>query len=184
MPEKTLGNSRARPLDPALLGLWAFLGTATMLFAAFGSAYIVRRSGADWVPVQLPVALWLSTAFLIASSGALEVARLRAENGAGRSSMIPTVLLGCAFVVCQVFAWNQLAAQGVFIPSSPHSSFFYLLTGVHAVHVLGGLAMLTWATVNWETAPAERARRLTLCATYWHFFAAVWVLLLLGMRWG
>ncbi len=181
-------SQRRASLDPAQLGLWAFLGTVTMLFAAFGSAYIVRRASADWVPVQLPATLILSTAVLLASSISLALAEraVATRESVARRYLALTLLLGIVFVGCQMFAWRQLAVQGVFVPTSPHSSFFYLLTGVHILHVAGGIAMLSWAMAKagGQSKATTHVRRLRLCSTYWHFLAGVWVLLLLGMKWG
>jgi cytochrome c oxidase subunit 3 len=169
--------------DPARILLWAFLGTVCMLFIGFTSAYIVRRGGADWQPVPLPWLLWVNTAVLFASSVTVELARRR--QAAWRLAEVrpfvdATGALGFLFLAGQVMAWQQLRALGVFLASNPHSSFFYLLTGVHGLHLLGGLV--------WLARVAARARRLAvapgtnslaLFATYWHFLAGLWIYLLL-----
>ena len=129
------------------LGLWMFLGTVTMLFAAFASAYIVRRSGTDWMPIDLPPILWLNTFVLGASSLALECARWQADRrrrDGMRAGFLAAIGLSIAFLVGQVAAWQQLADRGVYLPSNPYSSFFYMLTAAHAVHVLPALVVLTW----------------------------------------
>jgi cytochrome c oxidase subunit III len=168
--------------NPDLFGLWAFLGTVSMLFIGFTSAYILRRASADWQPLAAPKVLWLNTAALLGSSGTLELARrrLRGWDLAGSERLVLlTGLLGLLFVAGQYFGWQQLAAQGVFLASSPHSSFFYVLTGIHALHLLGGLC--------WFVAVLLRMRRLAylpgedglrLFATYWHFLGGLWVYLL------
>ena len=168
--------------DPALFGLLAFLGTVTMLFVGFTSAYILRRASADWRPLAAPSVLWLNTAVLLASSGTLEVARrrLRGWDLAGSQRWVAaTGLLGALFVAGQYIAWRQLGARGVYLASNPHSSFFYVLTGVHALHLLGGL--------GWFVAVLRRLRGmgylpgqdgLQRFATYWHFLGALWVYLL------
>ena len=175
-PEGILG-------DPARFGVLAFLTTVSMLFVGFTSAYIVRRAGTDWQPLAAPPLLYLSTGLLLASSAALEAARHRLRDwnleGSGRS-VAWTGVLGLAFVLAQLGAWGQLAARGVFLASNPHSSFFYLLTGVHVLHVAGGLV--------WFLVVASRVRRLALSpgenglglfAIYWHFLAGLWLYLLL-----
>jgi cytochrome c oxidase subunit 3 len=168
---------------PARFGLWAFMGTVTMLFVGFTSAYLVRRASPDWRPLDPPPLLWLNTAVLLASSVLLERARgrlrawapgeaLRWLSGAG--------LLGLLFLAGQVGAWRQLSGQGVFLASSPHSSFFYLLSGVHGAHLLGGLGWFASALLGLRglaLTPGEDG--LGLLATYWHFLALVWVYLLL-----
>ena len=176
------GGESSHPFDTARLGLWVFLGSVTMLFAAFTSAYLVRRAGSDWAPLQIPSVLWMSTAVLLASSVTMELARRSFQNWkplAFRKWMSATFVLGVLFICGQLLAWQQLAEQGIFIQSNPHSSFFYVLTAVHALHVLGGIVVLLYVLVqSWlykltpgvSSAPA-------LCATYWHFVDAVWIYL-------
>jgi cytochrome c oxidase subunit 3 len=169
--------------DPTRFGLWVFLGTVTMLFIGFTSAYVVRRSSGGWRAIAPPALLWLNTALLLGSSATVELARrrLRSWDLAGaRRYLALTGVLGILFVAGQLGAWRALADQGVFLATSPHSSFFYLLTGLHVVHLLGGLA--------WFAVVLARLRRLTLTpgedglglfATYWHFLGALWVYLFL-----
>jgi cytochrome c oxidase subunit 3 len=153
-----------------------------MLFIGFTSAYIVRRSGADWRPLEAPFLLWVNTAVLLASSASLERARrlLRAWDLAGtRSWMAATGVLGGLFVAGQWLAWRQLAGQGIYLSSNPHSSFFYLLTGLHLLHLAGGLVWfgaLVAKLSRMGLAPGPDGLRLF--ATYWHFLAALWIYLL------
>lgn len=171
--------------DLVRLGLWMFLATVTMLFAAFTSAYIVRRSGTDWRPIALPSVLWLDTLILAASSLALEVARWSGRAGRWRATnaaFAAAIALGLAFLVGQVLAWRELIAAGVYAPASPHSSFFYMLTGIHGVHVVAALAVLAWGAVRtWTGAGRLDLRRWTaiigICRTFWHFLGGVWVYL-------
>jgi cytochrome c oxidase subunit 3 len=179
----TDGGSLSVPSGQLLL--WFFLAGVTMLFAAFASAYLVRRGGPDWQHVALPGVVWANTAILLASSGTLEVARrsklklelhtLRTNGARVRSSsfslLAVTTALGVLFLLGQILTWHQLAARGVFLPTNPHASFFYILTGVHAAHLLGGLAYLGWAL-------ARPGSGLNGVATYWHFLGAVWIGLL------
>jgi cytochrome c oxidase subunit 3 len=145
------------------------LASIGMLFIAMTSAYVVRRGlGTDWQAIRMPQVLWFNTAVLLASSLALEKARRAfATRWIG-----VTLLLGAVFLGGQVAAWRGLAAQGVFLGTNPHSSFFYLLTGLHGAHVLGGLAALAWVL----TSP--RPRRLEAAAIYWHFMFGLWMYLL------
>lgn len=169
-------------LSSAQLGLWAFISTATMLFAGFTSAIFVRRASADWQPIPVPSLLWLTTAIILASSITIE--RARALSKAGRRESLrrwlsATAGLGFLFVVGQLGAWRQLVSLGVYLPSNPHSSFFYMLTGAHAVHLLGGVMALIYLLVrslNGKfTAPGRKD--VALCATYWHFVGGLWVYL-------
>jgi cytochrome c oxidase subunit 3 len=165
------------------LGLWMFLGTVTMLFAAFASAYIVRRSGSDWKSIDLPPILWFNTAVLAASSVALEGANRQADRrrwGQARILFLAAIALGVGFLAGQVVAWGQLVQMGVYLPSDPHSSFVYMLTAAHALHIVPALVVLTWGAVAlWRGGPArgrtEWETRLSVCRTFWHFLGAVWV---------
>jgi cytochrome c oxidase subunit 3 len=175
------GGGRDEPLafDTARLGLWLLLATITMLFAAFTSAYIVRRAASDWAPIRVPPLLWLNTVILVSSSLTMELGRRSPRPRAFRRWLGMTFLLGLAFLGGQFLAWRELAAQGVYLSSNPHSSFFYVLTGAHAVHVLGGIGALLYVAgrlwrQNDSTATATAPR---LAATYWHFVDGLWAYL-------
>ena len=168
--------------DPARFGLWAFLGTVSMLFIGFTSAVILRRASGDWRPLPAPPVLWFNTAALLASSASLEAARRRLRAWDARSAQAllgVTGLLGGLFLTGQVLAWRELAARGIFLASNPHSSFFYLLTGVHGAHLLGGLAWFAVAFLHMRRSSyVPDGDGLRLFATYWHFLDALWVYLL------
>jgi len=169
--------------EPARFGLWLFLGTLTMMFVGFTSAYMVRRTAPDWAPMPPPGLLWVNTAVILASSVALQAARrkLRAWNPAGVFPWLAvTGVLGGLFLGGQLAAWRVLGERGYFLAANPHNSFFYVLSGVHGVHLFVGLV--------WLAVVLVRARRLAytpgedglgMFATYWHFLAGLWVYLLL-----
>jgi len=173
---------------PASTGIWVVLASITMTFAALTSALIVRQGGApDWHHLVLPKILYLNTLILIASSVALEIARRQvAAFMTGRRDRISnpsrwlyiTLFLGLLFVAGQYIAWLQLQAQGVFLATNPNSSFFYVLTALHALHVSGGLGGLIRVISRFRRSVL---RKSTLDATsrYWHFMDGLWVYLLL-----
>ena len=175
----------------AQLGLWMFLATVGMLFAAFTSAYLVRQGGDDWTRIEVPPALWFSSAVLAASSVALEAGRWSgglAHWRVAAVSMAGAFSLGAAFLVLQAVAWRSLMAAGVYLRSSPHGSFFYMLTAAHAAHVVAALAVLLWAaTQTWNGTGRRDPRRwhtaMSTCRTFWHFLFGVWlyVFLLLSL---
>jgi cytochrome c oxidase subunit 3 len=178
--------SDRRRRDFALqLGLWIFLATATMLFASFSSAYIVRQSGTDWQVIALPSVLWLNTVLLVVSSVSIEIARIDARNAKGRgagASVVTTALLGIAFVAGQFAAWRDLVAQGVYVPTNPYSAFFYILTGLHALHLTAGLMFLLYVAYRIFKRGGGKydgslTTLLSLSATFWHFFGALWIYL-------
>lgn len=172
------------------LGVWMFLATVTMLFAAFTSAALVRRSGTDWAPIALPSILWLNTLLLAASSGLLEAGRWAARRGApgrARAGVALAVALGLAFLVGQLTAWRSLANQGVYLPVSPHSSFFYILTGLHGLHLVAGLVVLLYMLTRlYRSSRMAGAGNSAACewdasagpgATFWHFLGVLWLYL-------
>jgi cytochrome c oxidase subunit 3 len=188
-PDADLRAVTDRPPEPARTGIWVGLAAIAMTFAALTSAVIVRRgSGNDWNPIALPPIIYFNTAVLVLSSVTLELARKKVAafirgQGGTRSQAVgwltATLGLGLIFVAGQYFAWLQLRSEGLYLATNPNSSFFYLLTAVHAIHVLGGLGGLTRVIVH--VAPVvPRLRKSTLDATsyYWHFMGMLWIYLL------
>jgi len=180
---------RSVPARTYQIGMWLALGAIVMVFAAFTSALVVRRGlSDDWVAIALPRLLWLNTAVLLASSLTLERSRrgLAARQEAQFSRWLKvTVALGWLFLGGQLLAWRELAARGVYLATNPSSSFFYLLTAAHGVHLLGGivaLAYLVWRARR--IAAGGRATAVDVTALYWHFMDGLWIyiLLLLGAR--
>jgi cytochrome c oxidase subunit III len=173
---------------PASTGIWVALAAISMTFAALTSALVVRKGGAlDWRHFTLPSILYLNTVILFASSVTLEISRrqVAAFMGGLRSKvanparwLYVTLFLGLLFVVGQYIAWRQLSAQGLYLATNPSSSFFYVLTAAHALHVLGGLGGLVRVI---HKLGQSVLRRSTLDATsrYWHFMDVLWVYLLL-----
>ena len=169
------------------IGMWVGLASILMLFTALSSAYIVRAaSSSDWQPLNMPRILLLSTALIVVSSGTLEAARRKLKDTVSNSHrpwLLVTVALGIGFLVSQLLAWRQLVAQGVYISGNPHSSFFYVLTAAHAVHLLGGLAALGYLSLR-HRAPSDNAEAVLKAQAgadavtlYWHFMDFLWVYL-------
>jgi cytochrome c oxidase subunit 3 len=174
------GDPATRP--PAKMALWVFLAVATSLFVLFVSAYAMRLSLADWTPLPRPRLLTLNTAFLVGASLAMQWtvhAARRADPENVRRGMWISGLLTFGFLAGQLFVWRQFNSAGYFVTTSAASAFFYLLTAVHGLHVLGGLVAWARASVRaWRgTDPARIRLGVELCATYWHFLLAVWVAL-------
>ncbi|HKN34489.1 MAG TPA: cytochrome c oxidase subunit 3 [Terriglobales bacterium] len=170
-------------------GIWVGLAGITMMFAAFTSALIVRQGSAmDWRHFALPPVLYLNTALLFASSVTLEIARRRVAAfargledrvGASLGWLYLTLGLGLMFVGGQYEAWLQLKAQGLYLATNPSSSFFYVLTAVHVLHVLGGLGGLTLVITRLSRRiPTLRRSTLDTASCYWHFIDILWLYLL------
>jgi cytochrome c oxidase subunit 3 len=168
-------------------GMWVGVFAITMSFAAFTSALFVREGTADWTHLALPPVLYLNTLLLLASSATLEAARRRLgeEEGTSKASawVLLTLTLGLAFCVGQYRAWLDLRAEGFYLASNPNSSFFYLLTFLHALHVCVGVAVLVY--LAGRLLASHTTFRLGLfrnTAIYWHFMTVLWVYLLLLCR--
>jgi len=164
------------------VGLGVFLAVAGCLFSLLCAAFFMRMDAPDWQAPPIPGILWFNTAVLIVSSLALDLARRAADRR--ETDDIKSWLLvggGCAllFLLGQLWAWRELAAQGLYASSNPANAFFYLLTGTHALHLVGGLAALArTARAAWSgRGGAELAASVELCAIYWHFLLFVWLLL-------
>jgi cytochrome c oxidase subunit 3 len=175
------GRNAGSVIHPTELGMWFFLGTVTMLFAAFVSAYLIRRVSGDWQVVELPGLLWWNSMVLILSSLQLEGARqaLARDVRSSRKRLLGVAVLGVVFIAGQAMVWQQLAAQGVYIPSSPHAAFFYLLTALHLIHVTAGILLLihVWRGI---AGPAEYGQRLfRIAGAYWHYMGGLWIFLFL-----
>ena len=167
---------------PAKMALWVFLAVATSLFVLFVSAYAMRLGLADWSPLPRPRLLMLNTALLVGASLAMQWtvhAARRADRDSVRQGLGASGLLTLGFLAGQLFVWRQLNDAGYFVASSAAASFFYLLTAVHGLHVLGGLVAWVRASARaWRGSDPARIRLgVELCATYWHYLLAVWVVL-------
>ena len=172
----------ALSLSAATIGLGVFLAVVGTLFALLISAYFMRMQVADWAQMPAPKLLWFNTGVLILSSVALQYAQVAARRGRMEDvgyGLIAGGLFAFAFLVGQLSAWLQLNAQGYFLAANPANAFFYLLTGVHGLHLLGGLvALALTADKVWWGFEVNRVRlSVQLCAVYWHFLLALWLIL-------
>lgn len=167
-------------LPTAKIGLGVFLAVVGCLFALFTSAYFMRMALSDWRPLPIPPLLWLNTGVLVLSSIAIQCASLAARRGQEdmvRLGLATAGLTALVFLIGQLVAWRELSADGYFLASNPANSFFYLLTGMHGLHILGGLVGLGRTSVGaWNGAQPQRLRlSVELCAMYWHFLLFVWL---------
>ncbi len=178
----------APAVSTAVIGMAVGLTAITMFFISFTVAYLARRQEPGWGTVVMPPILWLTTALLLASSGTLEWARRRIAAGdiAGlQRGLAATAWLGGAFLLGQIAAWRSLAAQGAYISANPHRDFFYVLTGAHAAHLLGGLAALgiiVWKAHAGRYGVASHGG-IGVFALYWHFMDVLWLYLFALLFW-
>ena len=174
------GGRRLRP-DSYQLGMWLALASISMMFVGFSSAYILGQgTNSQWRAMAAPPFVWINTVILLGSSLSLELARRASAATELKRWMTVTCLLGAAFLFGQFWIWRMLADQGIYLSGNPHSSFFYLLTGVHGVHLLGGVAGLAYLTARaWSSAARIPTRAsLNVTALYWHFMDGLWIYLL------
>ncbi|HEY0526630.1 MAG TPA: cytochrome c oxidase subunit 3 [Stellaceae bacterium] len=177
-----LSGTRASSLPTAKVGLGVFLAVVGTLFSLFITAYSMRMYLGEWRPLPAPRLLWFNTGLLVLSSIALQGAQVAANRGrmdSVRGGLLAGGAFAAAFLVGQLLAWRQLAEAGYLLAASPAVAFFYLLTAVHGLHLLGGLAALGRAAdkVRRRVAVDEIGLSVELCAIYWHFLLLVWLLL-------
>ncbi len=178
-PAEVIHSGSAARMATLRSGLWLFLAVVTVLFLLLSSAYFGRMSMPDWTPLQEPRILWLNTGLLILSSFAMQWAATSAhrERMAGvRAGLLTGGVLAVAFLAMQIVAWRQLFELGYFATENPAYAFFYVITTLHGLHILGGLVVLGVAADRaWRSDDAAAMRRAArLCAIYWHFLLVVW----------
>ena len=167
-------------MDPAKFGLLSFIAVVTSLFALFLSAYLMRMQLGDWRPVDDPDVLWLNTAILVLASVAFQLTRGAAKRGQPLTVKVGLIVGGACtilFLLGQLMAWRQLNASGFFMTGNPANSFFYLLTALHGLHLLGGMWVWGRTTLRILTGADAQSVRLSveLCTVYWHYLLLVWI---------
>jgi cytochrome c oxidase subunit III len=172
--------------DAPSTGIWIGLAAITMTFAAFTSAMVVRQGSAnDWRHFSFPAILYLNTLTLVASSVTVHIARRRfaafvpqsEQSAAVLRGLYGTLLLGLMFVAGQYAAWHQLRSEGLYLASTPSSSFFYIFTVLHALHVIGGVCGLFYV-IGKVRRGVLRRNTLDAASRYWHFMGVLWLYLL------
>ncbi|MGE4635871.1 MAG: cytochrome c oxidase subunit 3 [Arenicellales bacterium] len=176
-----VSDSHGFSLPTAKVFLSVFLGVVTAIFGLLTAAYFIRMTYADWQALPVPALLWLNTAILILSSVALQWARTSGPQQADRvrRGLLAGGALAFAFLVGQLLVWRQLGSLGYFVDTNPSNSFFYLITALHGLHLLGGLVAWFRASLRlWRGAEVAKIRMsVDLCAVYWHFLLLVWLVM-------
>jgi cytochrome c oxidase subunit 3 len=164
------------------LGLIIFLVVVSVLFFLLSAAYIMRMGFGDWVPLDEPPILWANTLALVLSSAAFQwslVSVRRGRAGSARKGLLIGGLFAVLFLAGQLVAWRQLVDLGYYVASNPANTFFYLLSALHGVHLLGGL--VAWGRTAGKlrhVGPVTELRpAIELCALYWHFLLILWLVL-------
>lgn len=177
-----LRDGRAFFMPPAKLGLRVFFGAATVLFFLLIVAHGARMQFEDWRPSPRSWLLWSNTALLVFSSLAMQWARIsarRSEIDGVRAGLLAGGAFAVAFLAGQMLAWQQLKLVVAFDITNPAIAFFYIITALHALHLLGGLVAWGRTTAKlWRGADAAQIRlNVDLCTSYWHFLLVVWLVL-------
>ncbi|MFA5949229.1 MAG: cytochrome c oxidase subunit 3 [Hyphomicrobium sp.] len=192
LEQDAIGNPPApstSAVPTSKIGLGVFLAVVAALFALLVSAYSMRMSVGDWVPLPIPKVLWLNTGVLVLSSVALRSAQVAASDGrmdGVKSGVLAGGGTAYAFLCGQLVAWHQLTGEGFFMAANAATAFFYLMTALHGLHVAGGLVALgrvsakIWGDKIWgeeQVDAQEMHLSVQLCAMYWHFLLLIWLIL-------
>jgi len=180
------GDKRRFPKGTYQITIWILLAAVVMMFVALASSYIFLSGSEQWKPVRIPRTFLISTVLILLSSVTIEKARQRLAVDLRQYArwLFATLLLGFAFVASQLVAWRQLIVEGVYLSSNPHSSFFYLFTGAHGLHLVGGMIALIYLTVRSRrlllgVEAEKRSAAADAISLYWHFMDGLWIGLLL-----
>jgi len=188
MPSGSSVNSARSAVHPREFLMWGFLVSVFMLFAGLTSAFIVRRADGNWLQFELPQAFAISTLLVVISTVTLELARKAArrnEFSALRTWLLATAVLGMAFLASQFYAYLQLTGQGIFLVGNPSGSFLYVISGVHALHIVAAvLAVLVtlYRAYRWEVH-SKSLLGLRILAIFWHFLTILWLYLYTFLWW-
>ena len=179
-----MGPAPTRSVNPKVFTMWLFIVSILMLFAAFTSAYLVRKAEGNWVEFKLPNLFWISTGILILSSISMQFALSAAKKdqfNALRTSISITFVLGLIFLILQYYGWVQLVEMNIYFVGNPSGSFVYVLSGLHGLHLISGLVVLLVALVAAFKLKinAKALTQIKICSTYWHFLDALWIYLFL-----
>ena len=180
----TVVMEQRKRIHPHKFTLWVGIASIVMMFAGLTSAYIVKRNQANWITFDLPPMFWYSTAVIIASSITLYLSGIafkQRDMPRYRSLVVVTLVLGLLFIGMQVIGFSQLWEKGITLTSNVSFSFLYVIVGLHAVHVIGGVIALVILFLN---AFSKKVRNyntmpLEVISTYWHFVDALWLYLLI-----
>jgi cytochrome c oxidase subunit III len=169
-------------MHPKKFALWLFLVTVLMIFAALTSAYIVRQADGNWVIFELPNLFLVTTGIILASSVTMHWAYISVKKSNLESAKLAiglTTVLGTSFLVGQYMAWGQLVKNSIYLVGNPSGSFVYIISGLHGLHIIGGLVFLlvVFVSIFQVKIHSKNMLRIEMCATYWHFLGGLWLYL-------
>ena len=183
-------NPTSSSVHPLKFSLWLIIISIIMMFAAFTSAYIVRREEGNWLEFELPTILLINTVIILLSSASMQWAYVSAKKdniGSVKTGLILTAVLGVAFLIGQWNGWAELVQNNIYFggsTSNPSGSFLYVLTGVHGFHLITGLifVLITLYSSLKYRVHSKNLLRIQLCTVYWHFLGGLWLYLYIFLR--
>lgn len=180
----SIGNVRVRSMHPKKFAMWLFIISVTMVFASLTSAYIVKKAEGDWLIIDFPSLFNVTSVLIVLSSISMHFSYISAKrNNINdiRMGLVVTGLLALSFVIGQYMSWSQLVDQDVFFVGNPAGSFIYIFTGLHALHLIGGVVFLAIVLVNAFKFKihSKSMAQIEMCTTYWHFLGGLWLYLYL-----
>ena len=173
-------SARVRSMHPKKFGMWLFIITVIMIFASLTSAYIVKKGAGNWKYFELPELFKYTSIIIVISSVSMHWAYISAKRNLlkqFRIGSIITGLLAIAFIYGQIFSWNELIAQNGHFVGNAAGSFIYVFTGLHVLHLVGGIVFLSIVLVSAlkNDIDTKRMTRIEMCTTYWHFLGGLWL---------
>jgi cytochrome c oxidase subunit III len=184
--ELNMEMSKRSKINPQKFALWIACGSIIMMFVALTSAYIVRQAVGNWLEFPVPKNFYISTIVILLSSITLHYSYLSFKSmktNGFRYGLILTFILAILFIHFQYQGWLDMNSNGIYLNGNPSGSFMYVISGLHAAHVLGGMAALIIAIIYAfnlkHVVNQRRINRFELVTSYWHFVGGLWVYLLL-----
>lgn len=176
------GAEQPIAMHPKKFALWLFIVSVVMIFASLTSAFIVRQGEGNWLEYDLPEILWFTSAVILLSSASMHWAYVSAKNDQMSNLKLAlsiTSVLGIVFLIGQWFSWVALVERDVYFVGNPAGSFMYVLTGLHAVHLISGVIFLIIVLISSfkYQIHSKRMNTMEMCATYWHFLGGLWLYL-------
>jgi len=169
-------------MHPKKFGMWLFLASVMMLFMSLTSAYIVRQAEGNWVFFELPSLFYITSIIIIGSSVSMQWAFFAAKKDnqeMTKTMVLITTILGLLFLIGQFFGWKQLVAGSIYLVGNPSGSFLYILTGLHALHIISAIVFLLIVLISAFKGRihSKNMAQVEMCTTYWHFLGGLWLYL-------
>jgi cytochrome c oxidase subunit 3 len=177
-------SEQVRSMHPQKFSMWLFLVSVSMIFISLISAYVVKKGAGHWQYIEIPSMFQITTIIILASSVTMQFAYWSAKRNnllLIRLGVVFTGLLAIGFIYGQILGWGQLVDQQAHFVGNPAGSFIYVFTGLHIVHLIGGIVFLSIVLVSAfkYQVHSKRLVRIEMCATYWHFLGGLWLILYL-----